>query len=77
MHKKSRDGNYKSAAKKVLQQQVPLFAKNAFRMKLHPFQIPLTVANPHNFPGFAPGRHLKTGGQRGGIDNQRMVAGNR
>ena len=44
-------------------------------MELHPFQIPLPMTKAHDFPGIAPGCHFKTGGQRCGFNNQRVIPG--
>ena len=52
MHKKSLNGNQKSAMQEISQQLMSLFAKNTFWMELHTFQIPLAMANPHNLAGF-------------------------
>ena len=53
MHKKSLNGNQKSAMQEISQQLMSLFAKNTFWMELHTFQIPLAMANPHNLAGFS------------------------
>ncbi|CAE1151093.1 protein of unknown function [Serratia sp. Tan611] len=57
---------------------MPLFAKDALRMELHPFQRQRAVANPHNLIAYAvtlaPGGNLKTVRQRCCVQHQRMVA---
>lgn len=74
MHKKSVNGNYKSPVEEVCQQLMSLLAENTLRVELYPFEIPLPMANGHNLPAVAAGRHLKTFGKRRGINQQRVVA---
>ncbi len=59
MHNKSTHGNYKSAFKEVFQQLVSLFAKNTLRMELHAFEIPLAMADTHDFTAGAAGGNDK------------------
>ncbi len=62
---------------KVGQQRVSLLAKNAFRVELYAFEIPLAVTNPHDFTGFAKRGNLKAVRQGIRLNQQRMIAGNR
>ena len=75
MHKKSTNGNQKSAMQEISQQLMSLFAKNTLRVELHTFQIPLAMANPHNLAAFRsrPSRQ-STLVMSCGFHHQRMVA---
>ncbi|MNJ72567.1 hypothetical protein D3C77_692330 [compost metagenome] len=69
MHKKSQQGNKNSAMEEIGEKLVALFAQNALRVELHPFKIPLAMANAHDLLSVTPGGHFKAVGKRRRVDH--------